>query len=148
MLHILAGNQGPQTSPVTAIVVAAVLVLLVGGAFGLAALAGSAWRKGQAGARREAEAEPVIVSWPVKMRREGAVLFHGAGLEEGRVSLRGQFIEVAHTWSVGRALNRSEFHFPARETQLEAESGVFGGNGRLAQAPLRPTRWKTRLSWR
>jgi hypothetical protein len=127
MLHILAGNQGPQTSPVTVIVVAAVLVLLVGGAFGLAALSGAAWHKGQAGARREAEAEPAIVSWPVKMRREGALLFHGVGLEEGRVSLRGEFIEVAHTWPVGRALNRGEFYFPARETQLWVESGVSGG---------------------
>ena len=61
------------------------------------------------------------------MRREGSVVFHGAGLEEGRVSLRGGFIEVVHTWSVGRALNRGEFYFPARETQLWVESGAFGG---------------------
>jgi hypothetical protein len=126
MFHILAGSQGPQTSPMTAIVIATVLVLLVGGAFGLAALAGSAWHKGQAGARLEAEAEPVTVSWPVKMRREGAVVFHGVGLEEGRVSLRGGFIVVAHEWSVGRALNRGDFYFPAATTQLEVESGAFG----------------------
>ena len=126
MLHFLAGNPGPQTSPVTVIVVAAALVLIVGGGFGLAALAGSAWRKGQEGARQATDAEPVTASWPVKMRREGAVVFHGAGLQEGRVSLRGGFIEVAHTWSIGRALNRGEFYLPARETQLSVESGSFG----------------------
>jgi len=127
MLHVLAGNPGPQTSPVTVIVVVTVLVLIVGGAFGLAALAGSSWHKSQAGARQEALAEPITISWPVKMRREGSVVFHGAGLEEGRVSLRGGFIEVAHTWAVGRALNRGEFYFPARETQLWVESSAFGG---------------------
>jgi hypothetical protein len=127
MLHLLAGNPEPQTSPVTAIVVAAVLVLLVGGAFGLAVLAGSGWHKGQVGARQETRAEPVAVSWPVRMRREGGVVFHGVGLQDGRVSLRGGFIEVVNTWSVGRALNRGEFYFLARETHLAVESGVFDG---------------------
>ena len=127
MLHVLAGSQGPQTSPATVIVVAAVLVLIVGGGFGVAALAGSSWHKGQASARQEAESEPVTASWPVRMRRETPVFFHGVGLEDGRVSLRGAFIEVTHTWSLGRALNRGEFYFTARETRLAVESGAFGG---------------------
>jgi hypothetical protein len=122
----LTGVQDLVESGAMLLILAAVLVLLVGGAFGVAALAGSAWHKGQAGARHEAGAEPVTVSWPVRMRREGTVRFHGAGLEEGRVSLRGRFIEVAHTWSAGRALNRGEFYFPATETQLTVESGAFG----------------------
>jgi hypothetical protein len=126
MHSILAGNPGPQTSPVTAIVVVGVLVLVVGGAFGLAALAGSSWHKSQADARQEAHAGDVTASWPVEMRREGFFVFHGAGLQGGRVSLRGGFIEVAHTWPVARALNRGEFYFPARETRLWVESGVFG----------------------
>ena len=66
MLHILAGNQGPQTSPVTAIVLAALLVCSWP-CFRPCAMAGSAWRKGRAGQRREADEAPVIVSWPVKM---------------------------------------------------------------------------------
>jgi len=120
---------------VTPIVAVLVLVLVVGGAFGLAALRGSGWHRSQADARREVLAADVAASWPVQVRREGYFVFHGAGMAAGRVSLRGGFIEVAHSGSVARALNRGEFYFPAGETRLWVESDVFGRERLVISGP-------------
>jgi hypothetical protein len=135
MHSILAGNPGPQTSPVTAIAVVGVLVLVMGGAVGLAALAGTSWHKSQADARQEAHAGDVTAIWSVGMRREGFFVFHGAGMRAGLVSLRGGFIEVAHVLAVARTLNRGEFYFPARETRLWVESGAFGRERLVISGP-------------
>ena len=86
-------------------------------------------------------------SWPVEIRREGYFVFHGIGLQEGQVSLRDGLIEVGHTWSVARRLNRGQFRFPARETRIGVESGAFGrqwlvisgpSGGRPAFVSIRP----------
>ena len=119
----------------TPIVAVLVLVLVVGGAFGLAALRGSGWHRSQADARREVLAADVTASWPVQMRREGYFAFHGPGMAEGSVTLRGGFIEVAHSWSVARALNAGEFYFPAQETQLWVESDFFGRERLVISGP-------------
>jgi hypothetical protein len=135
MRSVLAGNPGPATSPGTVILLLVVLLLAVVGVFGVAALAGFSWRRSQADARTEAYAQHITASWPVGMRTEGYFVFHGPGTKAGRVSLRGGFIEVAHTWSVSRTLNKGEFYFPARETQLWVEAGAFGRERLVISGP-------------
>ena len=132
---MLAGNPGPTTSPVTAVVVVVILVLAVGGAFGVAALRGSSWRRSQAGARQEALSGDVTATWPAEVQGEGYFAFHGPGMSGGRVSLRGGFIEVAHASPVARALNRGEFYFPARETRLSVDSSLFGRDRLVISGP-------------
>jgi hypothetical protein len=135
MRSVLAGNPGPATSPGTVIFFMVVLLVAVVGAFVVATLAGSSWRRSQAGARTEAYAQHIRATWPVVMRTKGYFVFHGPGTKAGRVSLRGGFIEVTHTWSVSRTLNRGEFYFPARETRLWVEAGAFGRDRLVISGP-------------
>ncbi len=51
---------------------------------------------------------------------------HGPGMKSGTVSLRGEFIEVTHSFPLGRALNDSEFYFPVREARLSIDPGALG----------------------
>jgi hypothetical protein len=135
MHNVLAGNPGPATSPVTAVVVVMILVLAAGGAFGVAALRGPGWRRRQAGVRREALSGDVTATWPVEVQGEGYFTFHGPGMRGGRVSLRGGFIEVAHASPVARTLNGAELCFPARETRLSVESSLFGRERLVISGP-------------
>jgi hypothetical protein len=135
MHTVLAGTPGPAPSALPAIVVVAILVLAVGGAFGVAALMGSSWRRSQAGARREALAGGVTAIWPVAMRREGYLSVHGPGMRGGSVSLQGGFIVVVQASPVARTLNSGEFYFPARETRLSVDSGLFGRERLVISGP-------------
>lgn len=128
MHNVLAGNPGPPPSPATIIATVAFLALGAGIVLGGAARAGSRWRASQADARREALAQDVTASWSVWMTRpDSSRTLRGRDLDLARLSLRGGFIEAAHVLSVVRFLNRGEFYFPARETQIQIRRapGVF-----------------------
>jgi len=108
------------------IAVAAVLIALVGGAFALQLLVASRRRQREAPGRTAAAAAPVTADWPVQIRREGPMTVRGPGLDAGRVALRGEFIEVAHTATLRRALHGREYYFPARQAWLLIEPGALG----------------------
>lgn len=126
MQHLLAGNSGSPPSPEGVIMLVLVLIAAAGGTFALYLSAASRRRQREAPARAAAQAAPVAVSWPVRIQRNSPMDFHGAGMDAGRVALRGEFIEVTHATALGRAFDGREFYFPARQAWLLVQPGVFG----------------------
>jgi hypothetical protein len=78
----------------------------------------------RAAGRAAARLAGVTACWPVRIRTEDVLKFHGPGLDSGWLSLRGDFIEVTQG-PVARRLNRLEFSFLAREAWLRVEPGDF-----------------------
>jgi hypothetical protein len=124
-MSLLAGNPGPPPSLTTMIGTLTFLVAAVGGFVAVAALGAARRREAQAVGREAAAALPVAASWPVRLRTEGPLFVRGPGMDAGQVSLRGEFIEVTHTFAAGRVLNGQEFYFPVRQAWLRVEPGVL-----------------------
>ena len=124
-MNLLAGSPGPPASPTAVIGTLTCLVVVVGGFLAVAALGASRRREAQAAGREAAAAREVTASWPVRLRPEEPLLVRGPGMGYGRVSLRGEFIEVTHTFAAGRVLNGHEFYFPVRQAWLRVEPGIL-----------------------
>jgi hypothetical protein len=126
MHGVLAGAPGPQTSPATAIAVAAGLLLASVAAVTVRVLVSSGRLRRQATARAAARTADATATWPVRLRTQDFFAMHGPGLDMGRVSLRGEFIEVTQG-PVARKVNGREYYFPVREAWLGIEPGAFRG---------------------
>jgi hypothetical protein len=126
VLSLLAGGPAARPAPVAPIAWTVVLFLVVGGFFTVAAVRASGRRRDQTAGRDAASAQDVTGCWAVRMRTEDLMAVHGPGMNSGTVNLRGEFIEVTHSFSLGRALNGWEFHFPVREARLSIDPGAFG----------------------
>jgi hypothetical protein len=109
--------------PVTAIFWAGGLVLLSVVFWTGAAVASSRRRGAQAAGREAALAWEAAASWPVRIKPDSPLRIHGPGMDAGRVTLRGDFIEVT---PAARMFNGREYYFPAREAWLHIEDGSFG----------------------
>jgi hypothetical protein len=124
-MNLLAGNHGPSPSLTAVIGTLTFLVVVVGGFLAVAALGASRRREAQAPGREAAAAREVTASWPVRLRAEEPMAIRGPGMSAGRVSLRGEFIEVTHAFAAGRALNGQEFYFSVRQAWLRVEPGLL-----------------------
>jgi hypothetical protein len=124
-MNLLAGNPGPPPTPTAAIGTLTFLVLVVGLFFAVAAMGAARRRQAQAAGREAVAGREVTASWPVRLRAEELMFVRGPGMDSGRVSLRGEFIEVKHSFAPGRALNGQEFYFPVRQAWLRVEAGVL-----------------------
>lgn len=124
-MSLLAGNPGPPATPTTVIGALTFLVVVAGGFLAAAAIGAARRREAQAAGREAAAAREVTASWPVRLRSEEPMYLRGPGLVSGRVSLRGEFIEVTHAFAAGRALNGHEFYFPVRGAWLRVEAGAL-----------------------
>jgi hypothetical protein len=124
-MNLLAGNPGLPPTPMAIIGTLAFLVLAAGGFLAMAAMAASRRHQAQAAGREAAGAREVSASWPVRLRAEEPMFVRGPGMNSGRVSLRGEFIEVTHAFAAGRVLNGQEFYFPVRQAWLRVEPGVL-----------------------
>jgi hypothetical protein len=123
-MNLLAGNPGPPP-PTTVIGTLTFLVVAAGGFLAVAAMGAARRRQAQAAGREAAAAGEVTASWPVRLRTEELLFLRGPGIDSGRVSLRGEFIEVIHAFAPGRALNGQEFYFPVRGAWLRVEAGAL-----------------------
>jgi hypothetical protein len=124
-MNLLAGNPGPPPAPAAAIGTLTFLVVVVGLYFAVAAMGAARRRQAQAAGREAVAGREVTASWPVRLRAEEFMFVRGPGMDSGRVSLRGEFIEVTHAFAPGRALNGQEFYFPVRGAWLRVEAGIL-----------------------
>jgi hypothetical protein len=76
--------------------------------------------------RRQAAARlaGITARWPVRIRTESPVKFHGPGLDSGWLCLCGDFIQITQG-SVARRVNGLEFSFLVQEAWLRVEPGDF-----------------------
>lgn len=74
--------------------------------------------------RAAARLADVTARWPVRIRTDDLVRFHGPSLDSGWLILHGEFIEVTQG-PVARRLNGCDFSFPAREAWLRVEPADF-----------------------
>jgi hypothetical protein len=124
-MNLLAGNPGPPPEPTAAIGTLTFIVVVVGLYLALAAMGAARRRHAQAAGREAVAGREVTASWPVRLRAEELIFLRGPGMDSGRVSLRGEFIEVTHAFAPGRVLNGHEFYFPVRGAWLRVEAGIL-----------------------
>jgi hypothetical protein len=123
VLSLAAGEPGPPTSAVSALIVAGCLVLTW---VGMIALGLQKYRSRRP-AREAARARPVTFAMPVKLRPTRALGgFHGPGTDLVTLTVRGDLIEVASPHRLFQVIAQQEFYLDARAATFGVERGFRG----------------------